>query len=124
MPSSVYKQLAHHLCGSFPYERVLDPYWGQRKGGLASKLSGQIPWFTSEKARLMFKRSLAVRREKARRLAAFTTEKLVKEKPELLAEFVMRMLGDGTIKDIPSCLASEYESHLRLVELVEKLFRF
>lgn len=124
LPLSVYRQLISYLGKPFPYEKLLDPYWGQRKGGLTSKERGRIPKLTSERARAMFRKSLAVRREKTRRLASFMAEKLIREKPTLLAEFTMRMLGDGSIKDTPAYLASEYESHLRFVDLVEKLFGF
>ncbi|MBS7611268.1 hypothetical protein KEJ27_03520 [Candidatus Bathyarchaeota archaeon] len=72
----------------------------------------------------MAERSLIVRRENTVGFVASTVDILLREKPELLAEFVMRMLGDGTVRNTPAYLASEFENHIRFHKLVEELFGF
>jgi hypothetical protein len=66
-----------------------------------------------------------VRRKKSLKQARTVARKLVKEKPALLAEFVARMLGDGSLQlKNPSYRAYNIESHKRMQELCHKLLGF
>ncbi|MBS7611269.1 hypothetical protein KEJ27_03525 [Candidatus Bathyarchaeota archaeon] len=40
MPLSIYRKIEFYLEKSFPYRELLDPHWGQKKGGLISKARG------------------------------------------------------------------------------------
>ncbi|MBS7618652.1 hypothetical protein KEJ25_08690 [Candidatus Bathyarchaeota archaeon] len=40
LPLSIYRKIEFYLEKSFPYRELLDPHWGQKKGGLISKARG------------------------------------------------------------------------------------
>jgi len=101
--------------------RILSPYWGQQKGGL---VSGKKAHLSRSKARLMALKSHLVRGAKREHLISELAKELQSNKPILLAEFIGRMLGDGSISKFPKYLSPEYENHKRMQELVKELFNY
>lgn len=118
---------------------IADTFWGQRKGGL---ISGRLPHrhdatTTSRSTELLSR--FSERYENVRvdhtfsldpsamsvsnPVSLVSTSLLVEHKPAL-AEFVGRMLGDGSPIIAPTYSASEIESQKRMQSLVEELFGY
>lgn len=121
MPMSVYEKLIGLGGKGFIYG-TRDAFWGQRIGG--RKSSTKRPKLTSEQAKLMAKRSVQSRITRISQRAEFLAEQLVRSKTALSAEFVARMLGDGSVRLDPTYNASEYSNHVRMRMLVKSLFDF
>jgi len=121
MPVSIYN-LLKRVVGEDPgCPETLPPYWGQRKGGLKA---GRKTRLSKSQARLMAHKSHLSRRIKREKMISMLTKKLQESKPVLLAEFVGRMLGDGSISTFPKYFSSEYESHARMRLLIKELFNY
>ena len=121
MPVSIYN-LLKQIVGEDPGSpETLPPYWGQRKGGLKA---GRKTHLSRSQAQLMAYKSHLSRRIRRKRMISTLTRKLLESKPVFLAEFVGRMLGDGSISVFPKYFSSEYESHVRMRLLVKELFNY
>ena len=121
IPLSIYNSLRRIVKEHSDASGIFSPYWGQRKGGL---VSGKKARLSRSKAKAMALKSHLVRKAKREHLISELAKELQNNKPVLLAEFVGRMLGDGSISKFPKYLSSEYESHVRMRELVRELFNY
>ncbi|MCD6421125.1 MAG: helix-turn-helix domain-containing protein [Thaumarchaeota archaeon] len=121
IPLSVYNSLKHIVKEHPSPSRIFPPYWGQSKGGL---ISGRKARLSRSKAKVMALKSHLVRKARREHLISELAKELQNNKPVLLAEFVGRMLGDGSISRFPKYLSSEYENHVRMRELVKSLFNY
>jgi len=121
IPLSIYNSLRHIVKEHSGVSRIFSPYWGQRKGGL---VSGKRARLSRSKAKVMALKSHLIRKAKREHLISELAKEFQSSKPILLAEFIGRMLGDGSISKFPKYLSSEYENHERMRELVKELFNY
>lgn len=121
MPISIYLMLKQIIGEAPDSPRTLPPYWGQIRGGIKS---GEKSRLSRSRAQIMARKSHASREAKKKKLIPELAKELIEFKPTFLAEFIGRMLGDGSISLFPKYYSSERESHFRMQRLVKELFGF
>lgn len=123
IPDRVYRQLTVIASIFFVPAQTLPPNWGQVKGG---KHSPHAHLKEIEHQRRAGRRSAELRQIKnfekiKRRLSEILSDE---ELSADFAEFIGRMLGDGSLTMPPTYKANELESQIQMVKLAEKLFRY
>lgn len=122
LPRSVFNLLTELSGLDMEIRRTYPPNWGQVKGGRVAQSSEKRHVLTREEAKHMgVKGAMALRRK---RMLGYRelVDRLVEGHPADLAEFVAKMLGDGSISTPPKYCASERENHEIMVSLANKLF--
>lgn len=123
LPESVYNRLSQ-MTGIHALVREIRPAnWGQSKGG---RISGGKSSDSLKARSVAAVKARLLKLEKLHESVGELVEALIKERTMELAEFVGRMLGDGNLPENrkPRYRAGEIENHLRMAELVEKLFSY
>lgn len=140
LPMSFFEKLRILNPDLRPIERT-DAFWGQRKGGhsiwrLSRSRDATGDWSTKSRSTHFHKGHETARRGRTFSLGpnaigasnpvnwfSISTSVLVEHRPAL-AEFVGRMLGDGSPIIAPTYSASEIESQQRMQTLVTELFGY